>query len=60
MSRYSDSSLNSVWNSPSVIDADTIQYTSPALTTGAQYTVSLIADAYEFYCSSSVSTTFTY
>jgi chitodextrinase len=58
--QISDSSNNNVWNSPSVIDANTIQYTSPALTSGAKYTVNLIADAYELTCSSVVSTTFTY
>jgi fibronectin type 3 domain-containing protein len=55
-----DSNNNSVWNSPSVIDAGTIQYTSPALTPGAQYSVNLIAEAFEFNCSSLISTTFTY
>ncbi len=58
--QISDSTYKIVWNSPSVIDADTITYTSPTLTPGALYNITLIADAFELDCSSSVMTTYTY
>ena len=58
--QISDSALNNVWNSPSVIDADTITYASPALTTGVLYNITLTADAFELDCAASITTTFTY
>jgi chitodextrinase len=58
--QISDSAFNNVWNSPSVIDADTITYTSPALTTGALYNITLTVDAFELDCASSITTPINY